>query len=390
MAATTLIFFSNVRSDLFRETPIGRLEQKILDFKFIHRGRLNIDTNVAIGAGDDKTIERFGRWPWDRSIWPSIIKNLVNAGADVVAFDMVFSDETLTPLHGAKKFVAQTNPQAVLEAFNNVGFDADKGRLPVSNQLALSEALEQLERLAQEGAKVEEQATPDEQLAGAFEEYSNRVVQGYIARHVSNGEKDIAEKNEVAFQQLNDFGGVIEGYATGIVSEEVSVNGKKQTNYRANPAENATATDLNFVREVEGYLTLPREEFMEAAEYVGFFSVVPDSDGVARRVPLVFRHGEGFLGSLSLNAVQLYFGAEPALVQHQVESRGLSNVFLFPEGKPVQLPVSLDGSLQVNYYGPSAANVTDDDAEGGFLTMSRSPIFTIISLILNLSKAKSF
>ena len=57
---------------------------------------------------------------------------------------MVFSDETLTPLHGAKKFVAQTNPQAVLEAFNEVGFDADKGRLPVSNKLALSEALEQL------------------------------------------------------------------------------------------------------------------------------------------------------------------------------------------------------------------------------------------------------
>ena len=135
-ASMTLIFFSNVRSDLFRETPIGRLEQKILDFKFIHRGRLNTETKVAIGAGDDRTIERFGRWPWDRSIWPPIIKNLVDAGADVVAFDMVFSDETLTPLHGAKNLVAETNPQAVLEAFKNVGVDGGGQTLPVANRIA--------------------------------------------------------------------------------------------------------------------------------------------------------------------------------------------------------------------------------------------------------------
>ena len=212
---------------------------------------------------------------------------------------------------------------------------------------------------------MENKPTPDEKLAGAFEEYSNRVVQGYIARHEGGGEDDIEQKNQAAYEQLSDFGGIIEGYARSLVSEEIEVSGAKQTNYRAKPVEDANSSDLQFVREVKGYLTLPRDEFVEGAEYLGFFSVVPDSDGVARRVPLVFRYNDGFLGSLSLNAVQLYFGAEPALIQHQVESRGLSNVYLFPDGKPIQLPVSLDGSLQVNYYGPSAANVSESDPEGG-------------------------
>lgn len=51
-----------------------------------------------------------------------------------------------------------------------------------------------------------------------------------------------------------------------------------------------------------------------ATEYAGFLTVLPDSDGVIRRAPLLLRYGDGLYPALALEAARLYLlGGQPRL-----------------------------------------------------------------------------
>lgn len=76
-------------------TLVGVLDQihrKSIDFRLINRGEIPGSPRVAILAVDEESIEREGRWPWPREKIGKLIENAVDAGARVVAFDMVFSE----------------------------------------------------------------------------------------------------------------------------------------------------------------------------------------------------------------------------------------------------------------------------------------------------------
>ncbi|GAB5047347.1 CHASE2 domain-containing protein [Thermodesulfovibrio sp. TK110] len=70
------------------------LDLKLKDVRFKLRGTLEPDKRILIVAIDSKSIDRLGRWPWDRKIIAKLIENLKKA--KVIALDIVFS-ETSTP-----------------------------------------------------------------------------------------------------------------------------------------------------------------------------------------------------------------------------------------------------------------------------------------------------
>ena len=53
---------------------------------------MRFNQKILIIGIDEKSIDRFGRWPWDRNILAKGMENLQSAG--VVGFDMVFSEPT--------------------------------------------------------------------------------------------------------------------------------------------------------------------------------------------------------------------------------------------------------------------------------------------------------
>jgi hypothetical protein len=76
-------------------SAIGILDQihrKTIDFRLINRGEFAGSPRVAVLAIDDASIEREGRWPWPREKIGRLIENAVDAGAKIVAFDVVFSE----------------------------------------------------------------------------------------------------------------------------------------------------------------------------------------------------------------------------------------------------------------------------------------------------------
>lgn len=75
------------------------VENKIMDLRFFVRGEIGPgpEDEVVILAIDQQSLERLQvRWPWPRTMYAKVIDRLSQAGARVVALDLVFSELTET------------------------------------------------------------------------------------------------------------------------------------------------------------------------------------------------------------------------------------------------------------------------------------------------------
>ncbi len=69
-------------------------EHKFYDYKFLIRGAKKTSPNIVIVGIDESSLDRFGRWPWQRSILAKAIRNLKNAGAKVIGIDIIFPEKS--------------------------------------------------------------------------------------------------------------------------------------------------------------------------------------------------------------------------------------------------------------------------------------------------------
>ncbi len=69
---------------------LNSLDLKLKDARFRLRGSIEPDNRIFIVAIDSESIDRLGRWPWDRKIIAKLIEKLGNVKA--IALDIVFSE----------------------------------------------------------------------------------------------------------------------------------------------------------------------------------------------------------------------------------------------------------------------------------------------------------
>jgi len=72
--------------------PLEMAEMKLYDANFRLRGTLNPPQEIIIAAIDDKSLERYGRWPWKRDLIARLVDTLSASEAAVIAFDIIFSE----------------------------------------------------------------------------------------------------------------------------------------------------------------------------------------------------------------------------------------------------------------------------------------------------------
>ncbi len=115
------------------------------------------------------------------------------------------------------------------------------------------------------------------------------------------------------------------------------------------------------------------ERLQESASSGGFFSIIPDADGVIRRAPMLVQYGGRVYGSLALEVTRLYLQSEQVLLQtspisdyEALETVSLDGFF--------DIPVDGAGNVLVPYRGPpgsfhyiSAADVINGDIPSGLL-----------------------
>ncbi|MBF0560114.1 MAG: adenylate/guanylate cyclase domain-containing protein [Nitrospirae bacterium] len=120
---------------LLKLTALETLEAKLLDYRFKLRGPLKPPGNIVIAAIDEKSIDRLGRWPWDRDRLAGLVRKLNAAGAAIIVFDIILSEhEKNDPLLSA----------AIEDAANvilPIAFDFEKKSAVPANDLLFKYSL---------------------------------------------------------------------------------------------------------------------------------------------------------------------------------------------------------------------------------------------------------
>ena len=109
--------------------PLELLELKALDLRFTLRGARAPTMAVTIVGIDERSLARYGRWPWPRSRLAEMVERLSAYGARTIAFDAVF-DATDAPNDAAFAAAMRASGRVVLGEFFD--FDDPAHRRPPS------------------------------------------------------------------------------------------------------------------------------------------------------------------------------------------------------------------------------------------------------------------
>jgi adenylate cyclase len=248
---------------------VGSAEGKAEDLQFLMRGAAPPDARVRVVAIDEKSIQRYGRWPWPRNLQARALRRVVELHPAAVGLDITFTDE------------AEAGPWAtVLQSL-----DAASAGLPEAARSSLASVRATLRARAAED--------PDAQLQAALAAPEVvQGVQGYKAEDAADfADRAAVDRATLSPKMLTEF-----PRAKGRGGYEVNLTQWLADRYRSAQAP------------------LPR--FVTPETRLGHFNVRLDADGVLRRTPLFIQLDAppGLLPSLELQTAAVALGAvvEPA------------------------------------------------------------------------------
>lgn len=271
-------------------------ELRTLDMRFQLRGRRDPGKEVVIVAIDQKSQDVLGRWPFPRSNFAGMIDVLREAGARVIAFDANF------PLPDQNSAL-----QAVRELRQKYEATTSRG----GGNRAYEEQL----------ARLEAESDNDKRFAKSLSQFEN-VVLGYF----------FLPKEEVEAQDkelVNEFVDYLSFQAyPQIINPEFS-----------NKFEGRSFASLS--------PDLP--ELAIYAKNFGYYNVIPDPDGVVRRVPAIIHFRGSFYPSLDVAAYLAYTNHPLDEVSVFFNPNGLERI----DAGSLSIPTDTEGFVQIDYHGPA-------------------------------------
>ncbi|MFO7706978.1 MAG: SpoIIE family protein phosphatase [Desulfobacterales bacterium] len=87
---------------------------------------------------------------------------------------------------------------------------------------------------------------------------------------------------------------------------------------------------------------------------MGFLTLVPDADGVIRRLPLIARFEDGFYPSFALKAVCDYYKVPPGRIEIGPGTITLKGALRpgSPGGRDIRIPIDARGCMRIHFVGP--------------------------------------
>jgi adenylate cyclase len=307
---------------------LERVELETLDVRFRVRGPEPPESPVVLAAIDEASIDREGKWPWPRTKLARLVDRLTDAGAKVIAFDVGF----LEPDSQWRELTTELREAAAAEG-------------PASSPAQI--CLNHLANLP----------GPDEALADAIaraEAAGVRVVLGFFFH--TGGRANFRDPDAAGDPADTRLALDPAAYPIQSATPDAAVNRLLQ----------AQAPEAS----------IPR--VAAAAGAAGHFNMVPDVDGVVRRIPVVVTYQNDFFAPLSLMAAAAYAEAPLAV---RVDAGGVQSVRL----GETAIPVDSAGRMRINFQGPEGVfpyiSVTDiltgDPRAGDWREMVRDGIVIV-------------
>ncbi|MCD6585780.1 MAG: CHASE2 domain-containing protein [Desulfobacteraceae bacterium] len=267
------------------------IELKTIDLRFMARGEKSPKSSVVLAVIDEKSLKTEGKWIWPRKKIADLVTRLSDAGARVIAFDIVFSE-------------ADNKEISILQ---DVSLRAD--RLNIKHP-AFNNYLDQLIL----------QSDNDRLLAEAISNSNAKVVLGNFF-HIKPEEAVHMDEDIIAAQVKNILSAT---YQTIQYASEKAF------------------TDAPFLEVFAPESNIP--VIAESTPYSGYFNMMSDKDGVIRWVPGVFKFRDVLYAHLSLKALAAYTRRPLGIF---VGEMGIDR---FQIGD-LQIPTDELGRIMVNYRG---------------------------------------
>jgi adenylate cyclase len=339
---------------------LNLLELKGVDWKFAMRGPLPLSHRVALAEVDERAVAEHGLWPWDRSLLARSIDRLFDAGARVVALDMVIADPDRNSSYRTMAELQRTMGKPDPSLPGQV--ESVLARAPASLRPELTKvmgaALQEHAQLAENAGALSRALAkpPDAVLAETVARHAADLVLGGVGHTVDDHGK-FAPETLAAWQQE--------------IRSTLVPTASKLTFQAGNPVWRPYPPQA---WKVAGYDTVEvwLPEIAGPDRFFGFFSVSPDFEGTIRHyLPVRSYHG-GFFPSLAMAAVAR---ASHAAVVPVGDSQGyLEEVGTYVDSPGIHrgeavvvAPVdTLGGRMLINYVGPNVAwrSAGDRDAAG--------------------------
>ena len=224
--------------------PVQFFRSKAFDFYQVMKPREIPPANeqpVTIIDLDERSLAEVGQWPWPRVKIAELVVGLLNSGAQVVAFDIVFPEAD------------NMNPEFISKTLSGLDEETKAAirKLP-SNDLILANVLKQ-----------------------------GRTVLGQATYWDERPNSD-----------------------TPPVSKSVAIKG---TEPGAAKLQNYLPSFVSMVRNIE--------VLEGAAKGHGIFSLVPETDGIVRRVPTLFTYEDQMYPALGVEMMRVMFGRKTLLAE---------------------------------------------------------------------------
>jgi len=277
------------------------MDKQVVDAVQASRGAQVLSSEIAVVAIDTKSVDRYGRWPWPRSIMSELLEVLeTHYQAKVFAYDAVFSEPDPTD-------------QATLKVINRFAAAAKELK---SSTVAQDKTVDALK------AQLSQEMLSDRGFGIALEKWSKQVVNGYFF---------FADKERVKHltqAEIDESAERIESSAIKVIRGMNHLSGL--------PMYEGIAVESNI------------KILSPAGAKAGYFNVFPDAeDGTVRRVHLVLRYNNQYYPSLDLQILSRYLG--DAQISMKVTEGGIEN---FKVGDRL-IETAPDGSVMINYRGPA-------------------------------------
>ena len=267
------------------------LEATALDARFRLRGAVAPGGEIVLVLIDDRSIAELGRWPWTRSRFAELLARLRDAGARVVAFDLLFTEpERRTDLEALRAV------RAALESTGPGDRDA------------------RLETLRRTLARLEAAADPDRTLGAA-----------------------VGDGGSVVLPLVFSLGVPIDGGPASSAPPAFVA----RSAYRI--VREPAAAPAGVPPAATG-LTAPLEVIGERARALGHVTVTFDHDGTPRYEHPVVGYGAAHYPSLAVQAAREYLGVPPDAVQVILGAGVQLGDFGIPTDESM--------GMVVNYRGP--------------------------------------
>jgi serine/threonine-protein kinase len=279
-------------------SPLESMELKMYDLRAKLRADKQVGNDIIIVEVDDPSVQQLGRWPWPRAYTAELLDFLSEAGAKVLAVDLVYSDHEVN--QGLDQVKEMRQQFAGAQRQLTFGKEAQRER---AQSAALFAALD---KIFEDKIKLLDN---DTRLADSIALAGNTV----LAMHFGLPGPPPGNPNKPPETiTKNSLPGATEGKLKG------------------------TALDATMI-------VPPVEQFAKEAKAIGHINWMPDVDGTIRQQPLVVQYDGKLYPSFALQTARLALNLD------------LGEIVLKPDMVQIgqrQVPSSAHYEMLVHFNGP--------------------------------------